>query len=257
MAKRKQPAAAESEASELYALPLGEFTAARDEAAKRLRASGDADAARAVKALRKPSRAAWAINQAVRAEPGATRELIEAGERLARAQDGALAGEAGGGAELRAAIAAQGEEVERLTEAALRQLGAGGEPHLDRVRETLRAVAGDDRVRSELETGTLIRDHEASGFGANAAAAAPRARAKAAGAGRADEARRRRQLENAVKKARHSFELATKRLGEAERRRERAERGLAEAEQGLETADRERRESEAELERAESDLAGL
>ena len=59
------------ETTDLYALPLAEFTAARNEAAKRLMDAGDADAAKQVKALRKPSRAAWAINRAVRADPDA------------------------------------------------------------------------------------------------------------------------------------------------------------------------------------------
>jgi hypothetical protein len=67
---------------DLYGLPLDEFTAARDAEAKRLRAEGDAEAAKAVKALRKPSRAAWAINRAVRSEPEAVKELVGAGERL-------------------------------------------------------------------------------------------------------------------------------------------------------------------------------
>jgi hypothetical protein len=44
----------------LYALPLEEFTHERDELAKRVRDEGDADAAAAVKALKKPAVAAWA-----------------------------------------------------------------------------------------------------------------------------------------------------------------------------------------------------
>jgi hypothetical protein len=246
------------EVVELYGLPLEEFTAARNEAAKELRSSGAAEAAKAVKALAKPSRAAWAINQAVRAEPGAVTELIDAGERLARAQDAALAGKRGGGDDLRAAIAAQGAAVERLTDAAGRELGAARGPQLDRVRETLRAVAGDDDLRAEVEAGTVTRDHEASGFGGELAAsvAAPRGRRKASRA-RGDDARRRRQAEGTVKKARHSLELATKRLAEAERRRDRAQDALGDAEQAMEDAERERVESEAELERAEAELDRL
>ncbi len=248
---------AEAEA-ELYGLPLEEFTAAREAAAKRLRGEGEAEAAKTVKALRKPSRAAWAINQAVRADPGAVRELIDAGERLARAQDAALAGKRGGGDDLRTAIAAQGEAVERLTDAAGRELGTARGPQLDRVRETLRAVAGDDELRGELEAGTVTRDHEAAGFGgaAPASVAAPGGR-KAARGSRGDATRRRRQAQGAVKKARHSLDLAAKRLGEAKRRRDRAQGALAEAEQAVEDAERERRDGEAELERAETELDRL
>ena len=246
---------AKDDTDELYALPLDEFTAARNAAAKRLKDAGDAEAAKQVKALGKPSRAAWAINQAVRAEPGAVQELIAAGERLARAQDKALAGKRGGGADLRAAIAAQGEAVERLTDAAGRELGATGGPQLDRVRETLRGVAGDDELRAKVQAGTVTRDHEAAGFGGVVpeAVAKPRGR-KAAKGGRGEQAKRRRQAETAMKKARHSLELARKRVGEAERRRDRAETALAEAEEAVETAVQERRESEANLKRAEADL---
>jgi hypothetical protein len=245
---------AKDEANELYGLPLDEFTAARDAAAKRMREAGDAAGAKEVKALRKPSRAAWAINQAVRSEPGATKDLIDAGERLARAQEAALGGKRGGGDDLRAAIAAQGEAVERLTDAAARDLGTTRGPHLDRVRETLRAVAGDDGLRAEVEAGTVTRDHEAAGFGGvePGAVAKPRGRKKTSRA-RGDDARRRRQLETAVKKAHHSLELATKRLGEAERRRERAEGALADAKQAVKDAEREHRETAAELERAETE----
>ncbi len=239
---------------DLYALPLDEFTAARNDRAKRLRAEGDADGAKEAKALRKPSRAAWAINQAVRAEPGAVKDLIDAGVRLARAQDAALAGKRGGGDDLRAAIAAQGEAVERLTGAAGRELGSSRGPQIDRVRETLRAVAGDDELRAEVEAGAVTRDHEASGFGGELAAsvAAPRGRRKRS-SGRGDDSRRRRQAEGTVKKARHSLQLATKRLAEAERRRDRARDALAGADEAVETAERERSDSEAELERAETE----
>jgi hypothetical protein len=239
---------------DLYGLPLEEFTAARDEEAKRLRADGDAEAAKATKALRKPSRAAWAINRAVRAEPGATQDLIDAGERLTRAQDAALAGKRGGGDDLRAAIAAQGEAIERLADAAGRELGTARGPQIDRVRETLRAVAGDADLRAELESGIVTRDHEASGFGGAApdAVAKPRG-GKRTSRARGDDARRRRQLETAVKKARHSLELATKRLGEAERRRDSARTVLDEAKRAVKDAERERRESEADVKRAEGE----
>ena len=237
--------------ADLYALPLDEFTAARNAEAKRLKEAGDADGAKEIKALRKPSRAAWAINQAVRAEPSAVDELIDAGKRLARAQDAALAGRKGGGDGLRAALATQTEAVERLTDAAARELGTGQQ--LDRVRETLRAVAGDDELRAEVEAGTVTRDREAAGFGG----AMPEAVGRPRGGKRkpsGDQKKRRRQLEQAVKKAKHSHELATKRLADAERRRDRAKEALGEAETAVKDAERERRDAEAELERAEADL---
>ena len=246
------------ETTDLYALPLAEFTAARNEAAKRLMDAGDADAAKQVKALRKPSRAAWAINRAVRADPDAVQELIDAGGRLARAQDAALSGKRGGGDDLRAAIAAQGEAVERLADAAGRELGTASGSQLDRVRETLRAVAGDDDLRAEVAAGTVTRDHETSGFGGAIpdAVTRPRGRKTTSRTG-GDHGRGRRQAEGAVKKALHSLELATKRLGEAEHRRDRARSAHDDADPAVTDAEREHRESAAELERAETELDRL
>ena len=52
------------EIARLYAVPLAEFTPARNALAARLRKAGQADEAEAVKALRKPTPPVWAINQA-------------------------------------------------------------------------------------------------------------------------------------------------------------------------------------------------
>lgn len=58
----------------LYALPAGEFTAARDGAAK---ASADKELGKRIKALRKPSVAAWAVNLLVRRESGQIDQVLE------------------------------------------------------------------------------------------------------------------------------------------------------------------------------------
>ena len=90
------------ETDELYALPREEFTAARDALAKRLRADKRREEADAVKQLRRPSVAAWAINQAVRRDPDALRELLAAGEALRAAHESLMAG-AGDAEDVRAA----------------------------------------------------------------------------------------------------------------------------------------------------------
>ena len=54
---------------DLYGLPLDRFVAERDALAKQLRGDGRREEADAVKKLPKPTRAAWAVNAAVRAEP--------------------------------------------------------------------------------------------------------------------------------------------------------------------------------------------
>src|SRR5919197_2614457 len=55
----------EREIDALYAADPDGFTAARDSLAKRLKADGDDDAAKRVKALHKPVRSAWAVNRLV------------------------------------------------------------------------------------------------------------------------------------------------------------------------------------------------
>ena len=96
-----------------------------------------------IKKLRKPSVPAWAINQAVRADAKAAKALVKAGEKLAAAQEATLSGKRS--PDLREAVAAHGEAVERMMEPVAEALGkAASAANLDRARETLRAVAGDD-----------------------------------------------------------------------------------------------------------------
>jgi len=60
----------------LYLSPLEDFIPRRDALTKELRSAGDRAAATRVKALRKPSRAAWALNVAA-ADGGALRKLVD------------------------------------------------------------------------------------------------------------------------------------------------------------------------------------
>jgi len=78
---------------ELFALPLDEFTAARNALAKRLKQDGDAEAAEQVRALPKPSVAVWTVNQLARREPDAIRSLLNVAARLRSAQERSLHGE--------------------------------------------------------------------------------------------------------------------------------------------------------------------
>jgi len=70
-------------ADELYALPLVEFTPARDARAKELKGE---DVGTQVKALRKPSTAAWVVNLLVRREAEQVDQLVTVGEALREAQ---------------------------------------------------------------------------------------------------------------------------------------------------------------------------
>lgn len=77
----------------LYGDPLDGFVASRDALVKEARAGGDRDLAGAIKALRKPTVAADALNRALRADPDAVDAVLEAAERLRSTQEALLAGE--------------------------------------------------------------------------------------------------------------------------------------------------------------------
>jgi hypothetical protein len=183
---------------ELFGLPPEEFVAARDELARRLRREGEAEAAKRVKALRRPPLSAWAVNQLARGPEGGLGELLAAGERLRAAHQAALAGE--GAAELRAAAKAEREVVAALVLAALELLREAGHPTTeatrDRVAATLHAAAASPEAAELVGGGRLTADLDPSGFGSvpdgafevqePARATTSRRRGAGARAGRAD-----------------------------------------------------------------------
>ena len=159
--------AAAQAGDELFGLPPEEFVAARDELARRLRREGDAEAAKQVKALRRPPLSAWAVNQLARGRGRALGPLLAAGERLRAAHQAALAGE--GAAELRAAAKAEREAVAGLVETALELLREAGHPTTDatrdRVAATLHAAAASPEAADLVRHGRLTADLDPSGFG--------------------------------------------------------------------------------------------
>ncbi len=79
-------------AAVLYAEPLDGFVTARDAMVKEVRAGGDRSLANDIKALRKPTVAADALNRALRQDPDAVEALLAAVERLRVTQEAMLAG---------------------------------------------------------------------------------------------------------------------------------------------------------------------
>ncbi len=73
-------------ADELYGLPLPDFTPARDAKVKELKGLKNDDLARQVKALRKPSMAAWVVNLLVRREADQVEQVLSVGAALREAQ---------------------------------------------------------------------------------------------------------------------------------------------------------------------------
>jgi hypothetical protein len=155
------------DADELYALPLEEFTAARDRIAKKLREGGDKAAADAVRALRKPSVPAWAVNQVARAEAKAVGRLFAAGEKLQDAQKKLMRG--GDAKEVQDAGAAERDAVKALVSSARKILKAAGlgttEATLERVADTFYATAVDPDAREHVRSGRLPKELKRVGFG--------------------------------------------------------------------------------------------
>jgi len=166
------------DADELYGLPLEQFIPERTALAKELRAAGERDEAAAVAALRKPTVAAWAVNQLVRSQRKAVAALLAAGDELRKAQDELLAGR-GDARALRSANERERTARERVVETARGLLTAEGEELsaavLERVDETLHAAALDDAAREQVRGGRLERElrHAGLGFGEGVLAAGP------------------------------------------------------------------------------------
>jgi hypothetical protein len=155
----------EHELDALYALPLEEFTKARNDLASRLRKAHQGEAADEVRALRKPSVAAWAANRLAREHPDLVGALVDAGTRLRQVQQGALAGKDARN-DVADASARERDAVRALLTAAREELGPRGTPQLlDRLGQTLRAAAVDSDLARTLTSGRLTEEAQAVGFG--------------------------------------------------------------------------------------------
>jgi hypothetical protein len=147
--------------AELYEAAPEAFTERRGQLAAAARDAGDRAAARAIAALRRPTRAAWVVNRLARADPGAPPKLAELASALRAAQ------EAGHGPRLRELSAARGALVDALTEQALAAADVADPPPSLRleVSQTLTAALADPEVAAAFTTGTLTRAVQWSGFG--------------------------------------------------------------------------------------------
>jgi len=218
----------------LYGLPLEEFTAGRNELARRLKQDRDPRADE-VAQLRKPTVPVWTVNQLARRDQLGMRRLLAAAAALRKAQERALEGS--GTAGLAKAQAEEREALRKLTERARSLLAEAGRPAtdatLERISTTLAAAAVDESVRETLKAGRLDRELEPLGFDALAGMqAAPRpARAKdTTVADRREqqaEERRRRELRARVRdlerEAREAERAADRTEADARKQREAAD----------------------------------
>jgi hypothetical protein len=267
---------------DLYGAPLEQFVPERTALARELRKQGHRDDAATVAALRKPSVAAWAVNQLVRTQVKSVNELFGAGDALRKAHDKAASG-GGDASGLRDAARRQRDALDALVEAARGLLSANGHElspaTIDRVTETLTAAALDEDARASVQEGRLERELRHVGLGLGGAFAAepapakPRSKAepkpepepkkpkkpkkskrdvererkaaKAAKEAKAAEATARRELD----RTRHAVETAQERRDRAAEALEDAERALGEAESRAREAEQAHKRASEALER--------
>ena len=256
---------------ELYGLPPEDFLAARRTLAAQAKADKETGLAKAIESIRKPTAAAWAINQLVRARPADIDRLVELAAGLHDAQekmDGAAMKSLG-----RERTTLIDELVRATAEVARDAGGSLSMPVANQVRETFVAALATTAAAEAVGSGQLTRALSYAGFGdvdlseATAAPAPARRPAlrviagegRGAGRGRKAEPEPEPEEEPAVPDP-----ALLKRLAEAEKRsREtmsaaaKAGDALSESTEALEELDARIAELDAELKEAKGSREAL
>jgi hypothetical protein len=256
---------------ELYGLSPDEFLPARRGLAARAKAGKETGLAKAIESIRKPTAAAWAINQLVRARPDDVDRLVELAAGLHEAQekmDGAAMKTLG-----RERTKLIDELVRSTAEVAQESGGALSMPVANQVRETFVAALATTAAAEAVGSGQLTRALSYAGFGdvdlseATAAPAPARRPALRVIKGEGRESGRGRgraaEPEEPEEPAKPDPALL-KRLAEAEKRSREtmsaaAQAGdtLSEATEALESLDQRIAELDAELKAARGQRDGL
>ena len=157
------------EATEVFRADPDGFVAARNDLAARLAADDRTDDAAAVKALRKPTVAVWALNQLHERDAEGVTALLDAGAELRAAQQAALSSSKGGAERLRTATVARRAAVARLVESAsgvLTDAGRSADNQVGAMTSALEVASFEAEPGRELATGTMQRVPDApGGFG--------------------------------------------------------------------------------------------
>lgn len=154
------PNTRQNPADALRAVAPREFVQARNALAAKLAKDGEAAEARDIRRLSRPSPVVWALNSTAVGRSRELNALVQAVDRLRRAQLGQ--------GELRAATAryrAAFEPLVRNATEALRDAGSAVSPALERrIRSTLLAAVTGRKLRAELAAGRLTGEHTDPGF---------------------------------------------------------------------------------------------
>lgn len=231
----------------LYGLPLESFTRERNLLAAELRAHGDRDGAATVAKLRKPTVAAWTVNQLVRRSSREVDLLLDAGHRLIKEQTAGRESRSG-----ETAGARQRAVIEELLVAARALLGGRAtDQTLRQIAETLRAGSLTDEGRELLARGRVTQPLTTTGWEILAAEPPSTTRPRPTRSARRDDpgaalAKARRELGDATR----DYQAALKEVREAEAEAAEARRALERAQAALRASRRRFDEAEGRLESA-------
>ncbi|MDX3003687.1 hypothetical protein PWY87_18510 [Kribbella solani] len=153
----------EEAADALYAAPAGDFIASRNALAKQLKADGDALGSTRLKALRKPTVAAWVANLVARQVPDELDELLALGDEF-REATADLDGD-----RLRELTPRRHQLLDNLSKVAARLAGDEGQKLsgdvAQKLRETLDAALVDPAAGAAVREGHLSSALRHVGFG--------------------------------------------------------------------------------------------
>jgi hypothetical protein len=150
----------ETDVHVLRTVPPREFVHARDALVERLTKAGKTAEARQIRRLRRPSPVVWAVNRVAERHAQDLAALIDAVDRLRRAQLGQ--------GEVRRTTDDYRQAFQRVVNRAgevLREADTRVTPDLERrIRSTLQAAVADRQLRRDLQAGHLAEEHTDPGF---------------------------------------------------------------------------------------------
>lgn len=242
---------------ELYGLPPEEFTAARNTAAKQAKSDGDAELSDKVKALAKPTVAAWLANQLARERADELESLALLGEQMREATASM------DGARLRELTPRRHSEVDTLVKDAVKLSGRKVSADVtQKLRETLDAALIDPAAAQAVRSSQLTSALRHVGFGvvdesgepSNVFQLAPRRSLRTAQQKRAAKKAEPKRDEKRIKEAEKAAAEAEAVLDAAEARVDDVKSNLAELTERITQAQNDIERLTAELENAKQTL---
>jgi hypothetical protein len=241
--------ASEKALDEIFGGPPAAFIKGRDALARKLSHEGDPEEAKRIKALRKPSKAASALNALALDDPKSIKRYLGLADKLRKATSGKVDAK-----RMRELAREEGELLEELV-ARAGKLGDGASSStLDRVRETLQAAQVDAELADKVLVGRVEREERAASVGLDNLAGPPVAPSRKKASAKESAPDESSKKEAAARKRRSEAKAELK-AAQAEARE--AAREVARAEGTWAKAERARDAADGRVERAEAKLEKL